>query len=45
VGILPLFLAFFVVIDRDGDIAGTQRGAAGERGLRRLWRRAGLESE
>jgi len=35
----------YVVIDRDGDIAGTQHGAAGERGLRRLLRRAGLESE
>jgi thiol-disulfide isomerase/thioredoxin len=35
----------YVVIDRDGDIAGTQHGAAGERGLRHLLRRAGLESE
>jgi len=35
----------YVVIDRDGNIAGTQRGAAGERGLRRLLRLAGLESE
>jgi hypothetical protein len=35
----------YVVIDRDGDIAGTQRGASGERGLRRLLRRAGLTSE
>ena len=35
----------YVVIDRDGDIAGTQHGAAGERGLRRLLRRAGLQSE
>ena len=35
----------YVVIDRDGNIAGEQRGAAGERGLRRLLRRAGLESE
>ena len=26
----------YVVIDRDGNIAGEQRGAAGERGLRRL---------
>jgi len=35
----------YVVIDRDGDIAGTQRGASGERGLRHLLRRAGLKSE
>jgi len=35
----------YVVIDRDGNIAGTQRGSAGERGLRYLLRRAGLESE
>ncbi len=34
----------YVVIDRDGNIAGEQRGA-GERGLRRMLRRAGLESE
>jgi thiol-disulfide isomerase/thioredoxin len=33
----------YVVIDRDGNIAGEQRGA-GERGLRRLLRQAGLES-
>src|ERR1700729_3473382 len=35
----------YVVIDRDGNIAGEQRGAAGERGLRRLLKRAGLESK
>jgi cytochrome c-type biogenesis protein len=35
----------YVAIDRDGNIAGTQRGASGERGLRRLLRRAGLKSE
>ncbi len=34
----------YVVIGRDGNIAGEQRGA-GERGLRRMLRRAGLESE
>jgi hypothetical protein len=33
-----------VVIDRDGNIAGEQRGAAGERALRNLLRRAGIES-
>lgn len=33
----------YVVIDRDGNIAAEQRGAAGERGLRRMLRRAGLE--
>lgn len=35
----------YVVIDRDGNIAGTQRGAAGERSLRNLLRRAGLGAE
>ncbi len=35
----------YVVIDRDGYIAGTQRGAGGEEALRRLIGRAGLESE
>jgi thiol-disulfide isomerase/thioredoxin len=35
----------YVVVDRDGNIAGEQRGAAGDRGLRRMLRGAGLESE
>src|SRR6266478_259193 len=35
----------YVVIDRDGNIAGTQRGAGGEDALRNLVARAGLESE
>lgn len=35
----------YVVIDRDGFIAGTQRGAAGEEALRSLIARAGIESE
>src|SRR5260370_28681154 len=35
----------YVVIDRDGFIVGTQRGAGGEEALRRLIGRAGLESE
>ncbi|MGO9084125.1 MAG: TlpA family protein disulfide reductase [Candidatus Sulfotelmatobacter sp.] len=35
----------YVVVDRDGNIAAEQRGAAGERGLRRMLRRAGLEAE
>jgi thiol-disulfide isomerase/thioredoxin len=34
----------YVVVDRDGNIAGEQRGAAGDRGIRRMLRRAGLES-
>ena len=34
----------YVVIDRDGNIAGEQRGA-GERGLRRMLKRAGLEAK
>ena len=32
----------YVLIDRDGTIAGTQRGAGGEQALRRLLMRAGL---
>ena len=35
----------YVVIDRDGFIAETQRGAGGEGALRRLITRAGIESE
>jgi len=35
----------YVVIGRDGNIAGEQRGAAGERGLRRMLRAAGLDSQ
>ncbi len=35
----------YVVIDRDGNIAGTQRGAGGEEALRRLLGRAGLDSQ
>ncbi len=35
----------YVVIDREGNVAGTQRGAGGERALRALLSRAGLESE
>lgn len=34
----------YVVIDREGNIAGTQRGAGGEPALRRLIARAGLDS-
>jgi cytochrome c biogenesis protein CcmG/thiol:disulfide interchange protein DsbE len=35
----------YVVIDRAGNIAGEQRGAAGEARLRRLLKRAGIESK
>jgi thiol-disulfide isomerase/thioredoxin len=35
----------YVLIDREGNIAGTQRGAGGEAALRRLLSRAGLESD
>lgn len=35
----------YVAIDREGNIAGMQRGAGGERALRGLLRRAGLESD
>ncbi len=34
----------YVVIDREGFIVGTQRGAGGEDALRRLIARAGIES-
>src|ERR1700690_147467 len=34
----------YVVIDRDGNIAAEQRGAGGERSLRRMLRKAGVES-
>ena len=34
----------YVLIDRDGNVAGTQRGASGERGLRRFLTRAGIGS-
>jgi len=36
---------FYVLIDRDGKIAGTQKGAGGEDSLRRLLRKVQLESE
>jgi thiol-disulfide isomerase/thioredoxin len=32
----------YVLIDRDGNVAGTQKGAGGERALRRLLAKAGL---
>ena len=35
----------YVVVDRDGFIVGTQRGAGGEEALRQLIARAGIESE
>ena len=35
----------YVVIDKDGNIAGTQRGAGGEDSLRRLLKNAGLDLE
>src|SRR5438132_5718236 len=35
----------YVVIDRDGNIADEQRGAAGETSLRRMLKRAGIESK
>lgn len=34
----------YVVVDREGNIAGEQRGTAGERGLRRMLKRAGIQS-
>jgi thiol-disulfide isomerase/thioredoxin len=35
----------YVLVDREGNIAGTQRGAAGERALRRFLTRAGIGSD
>jgi thiol-disulfide isomerase/thioredoxin len=35
----------YVVIDRDGNIAAEQRGAAGESGLRRMLSRAGIAAK
>jgi thiol-disulfide isomerase/thioredoxin len=35
----------YVVVDRDGNVIETQRGAGGERSLRRMLERAGLESK
>jgi thiol-disulfide isomerase/thioredoxin len=35
----------YVLVDRDGEIVGIQRGAGGERALRRLLAKAGLSSE
>ena len=35
----------YVVVDRDGNIVDTQRGAGGERSLRRMLEQAGLESK
>ncbi len=35
----------YVVIDRDGNIAAEQRGAGGERGLRRMLRKAGVSGD
>jgi thiol-disulfide isomerase/thioredoxin len=35
----------YVVIDRDGNIAAEQRGAGGERALRRMLARAGIKPE
>jgi len=35
----------YVLIDREGNVAGTQRGAAGEEALRRLVSKAGLTAE
>jgi cytochrome c biogenesis protein CcmG, thiol:disulfide interchange protein DsbE len=35
----------YVVIDRDGNIAGEQRGAGGESALRHLLKRAGIEAK
>jgi thiol-disulfide isomerase/thioredoxin len=34
----------YVVVDREGNVVGTQRGAAGERPLRRLLSRAGISA-
>jgi thiol-disulfide isomerase/thioredoxin len=36
---------YYVLIDRNGKIAGTQKGAAGEGSLRRLLQKAGLDAD
>ena len=36
---------YYVLIDRNGKIAGTHKGAGGEASLRRLLKAAGIESE
>lgn len=36
---------YYVLIDRNGKIAGTQKGAAGEGPLRRLLQKAGLDAD
>ena len=36
---------YYVLIDRNGKIAGTHKGAGGEAALRRLLKSAGLEVE
>jgi len=35
----------YIVIDRDGRIAAEQRGSGGERSLRRMLSKAGIEPE
>ena len=40
----PHSFPFYVVFDRDGNVAGTQSGGGGEESLRHLIRRAGLTS-
>jgi len=35
----------YVLLDKDGRIAGRQNGAAGERGLRHLLKEVGVEEE
>jgi hypothetical protein len=35
----------YVLVDRDGYIVGTQRGAAAERALRRFLKRAGVSAD
>ena len=35
----------YVLIDRDGNVVGRQKGAAGEAALRRLLNKAGLDGE
>jgi thiol-disulfide isomerase/thioredoxin len=40
----PHSFPLYVVVDREGNVAGTQNGSGGEESLRRLLRRAGLKS-
>lgn len=41
----PTSFPFYVLIDKDGNLSGTQRGSGGEDALRQLLAKAGLEAK